>query len=74
MDSQAVFLLFYFPTIHKKHFSNVLHNFFKPEKILKLFTSFILIKLRVKFIKVGKDIKQATYKNDLLIIEIKNVM
>lgn len=41
--------------------------------ILKLFTNFITIKPRVKYIKSGNSIKQATHENDSTASEIKNI-
>ena len=52
MDRKAISLIVRFPTIHKEHFKDILHNCFKPENILKLSTSFTTIKPRVKYIKV----------------------
>ncbi|MCJ1345527.1 hypothetical protein MMC31_003734, partial [Peltigera leucophlebia] len=52
MEPKANFLCVRFPTIHKKHFKNMLYNRFKANNIMKLSPSFTTIKLAVKYIKV----------------------
>lgn len=73
MDPRAVSLLVRFPTIHKEHFSDILHNRFKPETILKLSTSFTSFKSRVKCAKVGERIELAIREDDSLVTEAKSV-
>lgn len=64
MDPKAISLLVRYPTIHKEHFEDILHNRFKPKNMLKLSTSFAIINLRVKYIKVGDSIELATHEDD----------
>lgn len=73
MDPKAISLIVCFSTIHKKHFENILHNRFKPENILKLFTSFTTIKSPIKYIKVGDSIKLTTHKDDSTTREVKSI-
>ena len=73
MDPKAISLLVRFPTIHKEHFEDILHNRFKPENILKLSTSFTTIKARVKYIKVGDSIELATHEDDSTAGEAKSI-
>ena len=73
MDPKAISLLVRFPTIHKEHFEDILHNRFKPENILKLSTSFTTIKPRVKYIKVGDSIELATHEDDSTAGEAKSI-
>lgn len=64
MDPKAISLMILFLTIHKKHFKDILHNRFKPKNILKLSTSFTIIKLYIKYIKVRDNIELATHKDN----------
>ena len=73
MNPKAISLLVRFPTIHKEHFEDILHNRFKPENILKLSTSFTTIKPRVKYIKVGDSIELATHEDDSTAGEAKSI-
>lgn len=73
MDPKAIFLIVRFPTIHKEHFEDILHNYFKPKNVLKLSTSFTTIKPRVKYIKVGDSIELATHEDDSTAGEAKSI-
>ena len=73
MDPKAISLIVYFPTIHKEHFEDILHNRFKPENILKLSTIFTTIKPRVKYIKVGDIIELATHEDDSTASKAKSI-
>ena len=64
MEPKAISLAVRFPTIHKEHFEDMLHNRFKPENILKLSTSFTTIKPWVKYTKVRDSIELATHEDD----------
>ena len=73
MDPKAISLIICFPTIHKEHFEDILHNRFKPKIILKRSTSFTIIKLCVKYIKVGDSIELATHEDNSTASEAKSI-
>ena len=73
MDLKNIYLIVCFPIIHKEHFENILHNYFKPKNILKLSTSFITIKPRIKYIKVGDSIKLATHEDNSTVSQVKSI-
>lgn len=66
MDPKAISLLIYFSTIYKNYFKNIFYNRYKYKNILKLLTSFIIIKPYIKYIKVGDSIELTTYKDNLM--------
>lgn len=72
-DSKAIFLLVCLLIIYKDQFEDIFYNRFKSKNILKLSTSYTIIKHRVKYIKVGDNIELETHNNNYIANEAKSI-
>lgn len=73
MDFKAISSLIYFFTIYKNYFEDIFYNRYKHKNILKLLTSFIIIKPCVKYIKVGGSIELASHKDNSMTGETNSI-
>lgn len=73
IDLKAIYMLISFLIIHKKHFKDIFYYSFKLKNVLKLLTSFIIIKSWINYIKLENSIKLAIYGDNFLTDEEKSI-